>query len=241
MKKYISIDNNYIRIPALLWGEHASKIIIAVHGDLSHKEDTVIELLAKNATQKGYCVLSFDLPEHGDRKSNSYECNPPNCISDLIAVYTYARSLGKSIQLFACSIGAYFSLLAFREYSIKKVLFLSPVVNMEKVIQIMMDAFHVSEQKLKIEQKISLPIGKILDWDYYMYVKQHPVNFDWSSPIDILYGSGDTLTTQEEIEAFVQRHNAKLTVLENAEHYFHTAEQLQLFEAWLDESLSEKD
>jgi len=233
MKEYITIDNNHIKIPTLLWGKPGGNIIIAVHGDLSNKEDAIIELLAQDAISKGYCVLSFDLPEHGDRKSESYECNPPNCISDLQAVYFYAKSLSSEITLFACSIGAYFSLQAFWDLTIRKSLFLSPVVNMERVIQCMMSGFQVSEQRLKEEKTIPLPIGKTLDWDYYTFVKQHPVNFNWDSTIYILYGSEDQLTPQEEIRDFSQKYNAELCIIENAEHFFHTNEQLHAYKAWL--------
>ena len=62
-KKSLKIDN----IPLILWGEKSKKIIIAVHGNKSNKEDLVIKLLATKACNKDYQVLSFDLPGHGDR------------------------------------------------------------------------------------------------------------------------------------------------------------------------------
>jgi pimeloyl-ACP methyl ester carboxylesterase len=237
MKEHIIIRNNEIKIPAVLWGEPGNRMIIAVHGDFSNKEDTVIELLAQYAISKGYRVLSFDLAEHGERKNDHYECNPWNNISDLTAVYSYAKSLSTEISLFACSMGAYFSLLAYHELTIQKSLFLSPIVNMERVIQDMMAGFQVSEQRLKDEQIIPLPIGKTLDWNYYTYVRQHPVLFNWNSPIDILYGSKDTISAKEEVEKFSEKYQAKLTVLENAEHYFSTEDQLHFFETWLDKNL----
>lgn len=237
MHKRITIHNNNIRIPALLWGKPDNQIIISVHGDLSNKEDTIIKLLAKNAIPKDYQVLSFDLPGHGERKDDEYECNPQNCISDLRAVYAYARSLSADITLFACSIGAYFSLLAYYRSAIRKSLFLSPVINMELVIQNMMDGFQIDEQRLREERKIPLPIGKTLDWEYYIYVRQHPVHFNPNSSISILYGSKDTLTPMEEINHFTEKYHAKLTVMENAEHYFHSDEQLVSFETWLNDNL----
>ncbi len=54
-------------IPAVLWGDKSEKIFIAVHGNMSNKEDAVIQILAEEADRKGYQVLSFDLPEHGER------------------------------------------------------------------------------------------------------------------------------------------------------------------------------
>ena len=113
MKKRLLIHHDCIEIPAILWGNSLDRLIIAVHGDMSNKEDKVIELLAESAISKNYSVLSFDLPEHGDRKNNhDYECNPSHCVSDLRAVYSYVSALSAEIDLFACSIGVYFSLLA---------------------------------------------------------------------------------------------------------------------------------
>jgi len=55
-------------IPAILWGEPSEKLFIAVHGNMSSKDDEGIVIFAEEAINKGYQALSFDLPEHGDRK-----------------------------------------------------------------------------------------------------------------------------------------------------------------------------
>ncbi|AKB25302.1 Alpha/beta hydrolase [Methanosarcina sp. MTP4] len=236
-KTHFNISNNKISIPAILWGKPGAKLLIEVHGNLSNKEDTVISILAQKAVAKGYQVLSFDLPGHGERTGDNYECIPQNCVSDLLAVYKYARSLASDISLFACSMGAYFSLLAYHDFDIKQCLFLSPVVNMERIIRNMMEAFQVSEERLQVEKQIPLPIGQTLDWDYYCYVKKNSVCFDWKIPTAILYGSGDDLSEWKEISVFAERYQAEVKVLEHGEHYFHTEEQLQVFEAWADDNL----
>lgn len=53
---------------------------------------------------------------------------------------------------------------------------------MEQIIQNMMIGFHISEQQLKSEKQILLPIGKTLDWDYYMYAKEHPITLNRMFP-----------------------------------------------------------
>jgi hypothetical protein len=53
-------------IPAILWGRPSDKLFIAVHGHMSHKEDEIITIFVDEAIKKGYQVLSFDLPEHGE-------------------------------------------------------------------------------------------------------------------------------------------------------------------------------
>ena len=115
-------------IPATMWGEGSDRVWIAVHGNLSHKEDEVVRLLAEAATEKGYGVLSFDLPEHGERKGDpTYLCKVQNCVRDLKTVLAYAKANFREMNLWACSMGAYFSLLAYRDEPIEKCLFLSPV------------------------------------------------------------------------------------------------------------------
>ena len=53
-------------IPAILWGEPANKLFIAVHGNMSNKDEAAIVIFAAEAINHGYQVLSFDLPKHGE-------------------------------------------------------------------------------------------------------------------------------------------------------------------------------
>lgn len=236
-KEYIEIKNENVVIPAVLWGKENSKIFIAVHGNMSNKEDTVISMLAEKAVKKGYKVVSFDLPMHGERMGQDYECNPENCVSDLLEVYEYAKSISSDVSVFACSMGAYFSLLAYHDFALKQALFLAPVVNMERIIQNMMIGFGVSEERLQKEKIIELPIGQNLDWNYFSYVKSNPIVFDWKVTTSILYGTADNLCEWKEISGFAERYRVNLQVLEQGEHYFHTQEQLNVFDKWIDKNL----
>ncbi len=221
-------------IPTVLWGGVSEKLFVVVHGNMSNKADDAIVLFAEEAIRSGYQVLSFDLPEHGDRKNESYPCKVQNCLQDLNAIMRYAQSLSDNISLFSCSMGAYFSLLAYRRKALKQCLFLSPVVNMECIIENMMKWFAITEERLKIEKEIHTPVGQVLYWDYYCYVKEHPV-VDWEIPTSILYGSADDLCEFDIISSFSKRFNCNLKILKNGEHYFHTEEQLNFFRQWLKE------
>ncbi|NTV90919.1 MAG: alpha/beta hydrolase [Clostridiales bacterium] len=204
---------------------------------MSCKDDAVIALLAEEAVNSGYQALSFDLPEHGDRKGKGYACNAENCVFDLVSIAGYAKTIADDISLFACSMGAYFSLLAYREMTIRKSLFLSPVLNMERIIGNMMSWFNVSEDRLRAEREIETPIGQSLSWDYYSYVKAHPVD-KWNNPTSILYGSCDNITEAEVVEDFAGRYDCSLTVLDKGEHYFHTDEQMAFFRDWLKKNIN---
>lgn len=130
-------------------GDKSEKIFIAVHGNMSNKEDAVIQILVEEADRKGYQVLSFDLPEHGERKNDNTSCKVQFCVNELSIIMNYAKEHWKEINVFACSMGAYFSLLAFQNDVIEKALFLSPVVNMERIIENMMKWFNVTPELYK--------------------------------------------------------------------------------------------
>lgn len=144
-KEYFYIDN----IPVVLWGESSSKVFIAVHGNKSNKEDIVIEMLAKTAINRGYQVISFDLPKHGERLNEDILCKGQACVIELLKIYDYIKARYLKINLWACSLGAYFSLLAYQQADFDQCLFLSPVVNMQQVIENIMSWFNISEPQLE--------------------------------------------------------------------------------------------
>lgn len=220
-------------IPAIIWGEKIQKVIIAVHGNMSNKEDEVIKILAEDATSKGYQVLSFDLPEHGERKlDTAYLCKVQNCVKDLKSIIEYAKTSYNEINLWACSMGAYFSLLAYKDEKIKQCLFLSPVVNMKIIIDNMMLWSNTTEEELIKKKEIKTDFGQTLYWDYYLYVKENPIT-NWNKKTYILYGSKDNMQNEEIIKSFSDKFNCELTILEGGEHYFHTEEQLKYYKEWL--------
>jgi len=221
-------------IPSMLWGEKSNKIFIAVHGNMSNKEDEVIKILAQKVISKGYQLLSFDLPEHGERKEDkTYLCKVQNCVRDLSDIMAYAKEKYDEINLCACSMGAYFSLLAYKNEDIKQCVFLSPVVNMKTIIDNMMLWSNVTENELKEKQEIKTDFGQTLYWDYYEYVKNNPI-ISWDKKTHILYGDKDNMQSEDLIKDFSSKFSCDLSVLENGEHYFHTEEQLKFYKEWLD-------
>lgn len=229
-KKYIKIKN----IPAILWGTKADSIYIFVHGKKSNKEEA--SRFAEKAVKKGFQVLSFDLPEHGERSNENYPCVVWNGIHDLNMIGAYVQQGWNDIYLYGSSLGAYFSLLAYKDMPLKKCLFLSPILDMERLIQNMMKWFSVSEEMLKKKQEIQTPIGETLNWDYYCYARTNPID-RWNVPTAILYGSEDNLTEREIVVEFAKRFACDLTVLDGGEHWFHTEWQLTLLDKWLDNQI----
>lgn len=137
----------------------------------------------------------------------------------------YFNTIGKNyknVLLIANSIGAYSSLISLSDKHIEKALFISPIVDMEKVILDMMKLADVTEAKLKKEQVITTPFSRILSWKYFSYAKDNRIT--WNVPTSILYGEKDHITSLDTITSFANKINARLTVMPDGEHWFHTRE-----------------
>ena len=216
-------------IPAVLWGVPSDKVYIYVHGKQGYKE--YAEAFAKVAETKGYQILSFDLPKHGERKDGPEPCDVWQGIKDLekIAAFTFGK--WTEVNLFACSLGAFFALHAYADKPFKKCLLQSPIIDMPWLIRQMMLWFDVSEARLEQEKKVSTPF-ETLDWDYYQYVLQHPIN-KWAFPTEILYAGKDNLQPVEAMEAFAKRFGAGVTISPGSEHPFMGAEDDAIVEKWL--------
>ena len=110
---------------------------------------------------------------------------------------------------------------------------ISPVVDMEKLIGDMMQWVGVREQELAEKQEIPTTFGETLSWKYLAYVRAHPIA--WHVPTRILYGAHDDLTAPKTISAFARRVGAELTVMPDGEHWFQTEEQMRFLDAWITE------
>lgn len=154
----------------------------------------------------------------------------------------------KNVVLVANSIGAYFSMNAISQIDaetsgtkneitekISRAFFISPIVNMEKLICNMMDWAGVTEAQLEEKKIISTDFGENLSWEYLTYVRKKPIQ--WKIPTEILYGENDNLTSLETVSEFARAHTANLTVMNGGEHWFHTDEQMKFLDGWIEEKL----
>ena len=218
-------------IPAILWGDPSDKMIIATHGSHSSKIDDCIWVLAEEATAKGFQVLSIDLPQHGERVYETERLMPQECVRELKTMYSFAANQGKSVSLFGCSMGAYFELLAFSNMQIEYAWFLSPVTDMQRIIENIMAYCHITEQEF--QQKVAVDNDiEPLYYPYYSYVKSHPINV-WNHKTYILRGENDTVCEYAFVKNFADRFGCELSEQKGGEHWFHTETQLNFFRTWI--------
>ena len=193
------------------------KGMIYIHG----KGGNVGEADHYKALFPEYDVIGFDY------KSET----PWDAKEEFSPFYTSFCKEHDMVSMIANSIGAFFSLYAFGDRKIEKSYFISPVVNMEKLILDMMQRANIAEENLKEQGHIETAFGETLSWEYLSWVRNHPIS--WDIPTRILYGSKDHLQSIDTIRSFAEQIGAEVTVMKDGEHWFHTAEQMAFLDNWI--------
>ena len=220
-------------VPALVWGEPSRGVYLAVHGKYGCKEEA--RGFAQLASEQGFQTLSIDLPAHGARKNEPLLCNAKNGTADVKTAVRYALQTWENVGLYAVSLGAYFSLLGCADAKLKTCLLLSPVLDMERLIQNMLLWSGFTEDTLRERGTVSTQFETV-EWEDYCYVKAHPVR-GLCAPISVLMGAQDDLTPLETAEAFCKTRGASLTLLEGAKHYLNSEGEREAVRAWLYEQI----
>lgn len=154
-----------------------------------------------------------------------YNGNKPWEVSpELIEQFIRATKDSDKVVLIAVSIGAFLSMNALFNQKIDKALFVSPVTDMERLIQNMMTWSGVTEKQLESLGEIDTDFGETLSWQYLSYVREKTIV--WNVPTHVVYGSADNLVALDTVENFVKNHKATLSVMDGGEHWFHTEQQL---------------
>ena len=161
---------------------------------------------------------------------------PREARAEFPAFFERLRAESGPTVLIANSIGAFFSMCALSSRHVERALFISPVVDMEKLIADMMTPANVTEDELRLRGEIATGFGETLSWDWLQDVRNHPLR--WDVPTCILYGERDNLTSPETVSAFAARTGASLTVMPGGEHWFHTPEQMRFLDAWIRKCVS---
>ena len=145
--------------------------------------------------------------------------------------YEHFRAGHEAVCVIANSVGAFFAMHALGEKELSRAYFISPIVDMERLITDMMGWAGVSEAALREQGTIDTAFGETLSWEYLSWVRSHPVT--WRVPTAILCGARDDLQSMDTIRAFAERCGAAVTVMENGEHWFHTEEQMAFLDRWI--------
>ena len=194
-----------------------SRLVIYIHGKGGNaKEAEHYKLLfPKND------VIGFDY-----RSQNPWEAK-----GEFSDFYDKVTKDYDSVIVIANSIGAFFTILSLADKKIERAFFISPIVDMKKLIQNMMRWAGVTIEELQKKGEILTDFGETLSWKYYSYGCKYPVK--WKIPTCILYGKKDNITAQDTIITFAKETGALLTIMPDGEHWFHTEKQMEYLDQWI--------
>lgn len=193
------------------------QLVIYVHG----KGGSIEEADHYRSLFSGFDVIGFDYKSQ----------NPWQAKKEFSIFYDKFAKGYDSVILIANSIGAFFSMNGFADKNITKAFFISPIVNMEKLIVDMMNWSNITEVELCKKKEIITDFGETLSWEYLCYVRKHPIK--WNIPTYILYGENDNLTSKETISKFSEQVCAAITIMKDGEHWFHTDSQMKFLDDWI--------
>lgn len=193
------------------------RLVLYIHG----KGGSPLEAEHYKPLFLGYDVVGLDY----------YADNPWDAVVEYKQIFKKYKEEYDSIILIANSIGAYFTMCALNDEPIDQAFFISPIVDMERMILNMMHYADISEEYLYKKKHIVTESGEVLSWEYLSYVRSHPVK--WTIPTHILYGDKDNMTSIDTIRQFTNEMNADLTIMRNGEHWFHREEQMIFLDNWV--------
>ena len=210
--------------------EHFTRITKEQWQKINSKKDIVVYIHGKggSASEAEHYKHFFKEDVYGfDYKSE----NPWDAKAEFTGKFKELSDKYNKITLIANSIGAYFSMNSGIENFINKAYFISPIVNLERLILNMIEWAGTTEQELEKKKIIPVDFGDDLSWDYLQYVRNHKIS--WTVPTDILYGSADNLQSFDTIKDFCSKESATLTEMDGGEHWFHTKEQTEFLDEWI--------
>ena len=146
----MTLTLNHASVPAVLYGSPSPQVWLCLHGKGGRKEEA--ESFAQVVCPKGWQVLAIDLPGHGARSGGPELFTPWHAVPELRDLLSLSGQKWNRLALRAVSLGAWFSLLAFQDRPLDRALFVSPVLDMERLIQEMMSWAGVTESRLEAER-----------------------------------------------------------------------------------------
>ena len=145
-------------------------------------KNTVIYIHGKNGSANECDFYKPLFPEY-DVIGIDYKAETPwQARAEFPKLYDDLCENSDKVILIANSIGAYFAMQSLADKRIDRAFFISPIVDMERLILDMMKWSGVTEKALSECGEIETSLGETLSWEYLCYVRKHPII--WDIPTD---------------------------------------------------------
>ena len=197
---------------------------VAAHGFGGDKESSAIAALAERMTGRGYAVIAFDLPGHGESRADEFFC-AANCRLDLENVYKHACGLYPKAEkraVFATSFGGYITLLSLDTlHGDVRTVLRAPAVDMrstfERMLPVSLDEYkRVGFSEMGFERKLNVP------YEFYTELCENDISQkDMQREMLIIHGDRDDVVLPEHIGKFCGANpKAELEIIKGTDHRF---------------------
>lgn len=237
--KYINLQRDNTNIRCKVYYPNDKKIeslVIFGHGFGGHKESKAAERLAEKliSKNKGFGLLSFDLPCHGDDVKKKLSL--ADCMWYYEVVIHDAPVILKAQKLYmnATSFGAFLTLKYISENPnpFEKIVLRSSAIDMYKT---MSDALITDEIQEKLNKKKEAEVGfdrKIIITSQFLDelagVRLLETDFmDYADDIFIIHGTKDEIASFEDAKRFSENNVIDFEAVEGADHRFKDLKKLE--------------
>ena len=230
MEMRYTIDRGGRKIPCILqtpeYGE-PQRIVLGVHGLGGSMEDQIQAGIAEEMTLFGGASVRFDLPCHGENRTEENVLSLQPCLDTLVAVAEDAKKKFPQVEqlcIFATGFGAYLTLVALPRLqqlpgSIRLVV-QTPSVCMHATLLAML---RISKETLRALQRYTMQAPQPFDVTYSFYEEllQNVALNTYDQPMLILHGEADDYIHMSDIRAFRSVNDqSQLVIIPGTSHRF---------------------
>lgn len=203
-------------------------VVIVTHGFGSNKETTGTTKFGEHITAKykGFAVLAFDWPCHGNDARKKLTIT--ECLAYLQIVTNYARNTldAKDLYIYASSFGGYITLHYLLESGnpFRKIALRCPAIRMHDTLESAIP--DADKAKLKKGKDIlvgftrKMKIDQLFLKDMAAFKVEDHEYFDFAEDILILHGTKDEVVPFAQSKAFAEDNLINFIPVENANHPF---------------------
>lgn len=233
MNKYFDINEAGFSIRCKLYYNkdihNHTDVVIATYGFGGNKDNKAIEKFADRITTKykGYVVVAFDWPCHGNDARNQLLMEECIKYMDLVIGYVKNELKAERIYNYSSSLGAYITLRyldAFGTNPFVRTAFRCPAIKMYDAFAMHItsddwDKLNKGKEILRgHDRKIKLPKS------FFEELKEHDVSqndyMEYADDIIIIHGTKDEAIPIETVVEFSENNVIELFTVQNADHPF---------------------
>jgi hypothetical protein len=209
-------------------------VVVGIHGFSGSQNSQVLLMLGDALAAKGYALITFDLPCHGDHQKEE-RLSLEVCFDAVAQAVHYAQSMGADTSIFATSFGAYLTLLylARTKATLAHVILRAPAVYMAESFDVLLKEKGYAQEQEVWQMGHEYPL--YVDGKFVLDLKANALeNLTFEGEVHVIQGQRDTIVDWRKNAAFFADkfgERAQIHYIPHANHFFDgTGERAQVID-----------